>query len=61
MERRFGCEARQYSDQMNCHLCGLVWDMNDPAPPECKPKQARNRWDETAEQRFDQLRRQIDG
>lgn len=29
------CEARQYSDQMSCHRCGLVWDMNDPEPPEC--------------------------
>ena len=30
------CTARQYSDQMNCHRCGLVWDMNDPDPPRCK-------------------------
>lgn len=29
------CLARQYSDQMVCHKCGLVWDMNDPEPPEC--------------------------
>jgi len=29
------CEARQYSDQMCCGRCGLVWDMNDPEPPDC--------------------------
>lgn len=30
-----GCEAVQYSDQKCCDRCGLVWDMNDPEPPEC--------------------------
>lgn len=29
------CLARQHSDQMICHQCGLVWDMNDPEPPDC--------------------------
>lgn len=29
------CLARQYSDQMACDACGLVWDMNDPEPPTC--------------------------
>lgn len=29
------CQARQHSDQMICHKCGLVWDMNDPEPPVC--------------------------
>lgn len=33
-----GCTARQCSDQMNCDRCGLVWDMNDPEPPECPGK-----------------------
>ena len=33
------CEARQISDQMNCQRCGLVWDMNDPEPPQCKRRQ----------------------
>lgn len=32
---RPGCEARQVSDQYICNRCGLVWDMNDPEPPEC--------------------------
>lgn len=32
------CEARQYSDQMNCARCGLVWDVNDPEPPVCAKK-----------------------
>ena len=31
------CKAVQYSDQMLCE-CGNVWDMNDPAPPECQSK-----------------------
>ena len=30
------CQARQHSDQMICHKCGLVWDMNDPDPPVCR-------------------------
>lgn len=29
------CHAVQYSDQMNCHLCSLAWDVNDPEPPHC--------------------------
>lgn len=29
------CEARQYSDQMQCGPCGLAWDVNDPDPPIC--------------------------
>ncbi len=29
------CEARQQSDQKCCNRCGLLWDMNDPEPPEC--------------------------
>lgn len=30
------CEARQYSDQMQCGRCGLAWDVNDPEPPRCR-------------------------
>lgn len=30
------CQARQYSDQKVCSVCGLQWDMNDPEPPECR-------------------------
>lgn len=37
VSRRPRCEARQYSDQMMCDRCALVWDMNDPEPPECEP------------------------
>ena len=42
------CEARQYSDQMICTKCGLVWDTNDPDPPKCKvvttkPESARDK------------------
>ena len=29
------CEARRYSDQMQCSRCGLAYDVNDPDPPEC--------------------------
>ena len=34
--KRHACQARQYGDQMRCVPCGLVWDMNDPEPPECR-------------------------
>lgn len=37
MSLRTGCSARQYSDEMHCHKCGLVWDVNDPDPPICSP------------------------
>jgi len=37
------CEARQQSDQMICAKCGLVWDISDPEPPECRHRgQASN-------------------
>lgn len=36
MMKRHNCHARQESDQMRCVPCGLVWDMNDPEPPECR-------------------------
>lgn len=29
------CTARQFSDQMICSKCGLVWDTNDTDPPTC--------------------------
>lgn len=29
------CAARQFSDQMACAPCRLVWDTNDPDPPLC--------------------------
>lgn len=29
------CEARQYSDQMKCDRCNLMWDTNDPDAPKC--------------------------
>lgn len=32
-----GCFAVQRSDSMVCRRCDLGWDMNDPAPPDCKP------------------------
>lgn len=34
--KRHNCHARQESDQMRCVPCGLVWDMNDQEPPECR-------------------------
>ena len=36
MPKRHNCHAWQESDQMRCVPCGLVWDMNDPEPPECR-------------------------
>lgn len=29
------CEIVQYSDMMQCELCGLQWDTNDPCEPGC--------------------------
>ncbi len=29
------CEAIQYSDQMRCDRCNLIWDMNDCDKPDC--------------------------
>lgn len=37
------CYAQQFSDQMICHKCGLIWDMNDPDPPECQRKNIASR------------------
>lgn len=34
--RPSGCRAYQSSDEMRCGPCGLVWDVNDPAPPLCR-------------------------
>jgi hypothetical protein len=31
------CDAVQRSDQMVCHTCEQLWDVNDPAPPNCDP------------------------
>lgn len=47
------CKARQYSDQMQCGLCGLAWDVNDPEPPECKPdtRTHAERWREQDKKR----------
>lgn len=48
-----GCAARQISDQMNCHRCGLVWDTNDPEPPKCRSDQSeRLRRQELVERQF---------
>ena len=34
------CEAVQVSDQMRCERCGVIYDVNDPDPPDCKPRVA---------------------
>lgn len=34
-ERRDGCVAKRYSDQMQCARCGLAWDAGDEDPPSC--------------------------
>lgn len=31
------CKGRQYGDEWHCDACGLVWDVNDDDPPECRP------------------------
>lgn len=30
-----GCGVQQFSDQMFCKKCGVLFDVNDPAPPPC--------------------------
>lgn len=35
------CYATQHSDQMICHKCGLVWDMNDPDPRSAVARNSR--------------------
>ncbi len=30
-----GCEVQQFSDQTYCKKCGVLFDVNDPAPPPC--------------------------
>lgn len=33
------CAARPGADQqMRCVRCGLVWDIDDPEPPACRPE-----------------------
>lgn len=31
------CHAVQHADQMTCEICNLVWDVNDPSKPVCRP------------------------
>jgi hypothetical protein len=31
------CQAIAYGDSTMCHTCGLAWDTNDPARPNCDP------------------------
>ena len=48
-----GCEAKQYSGQMFCDRCGLVWDINDPDRPECvTDAQIKKRRDEAARKQY---------
>lgn len=35
-KRKHSCHARQFGDQMSCVPCGLLWDVGDPEPPQCK-------------------------
>ena len=32
------CEARRHNDEYHCHMCGYVWAIDDPDPPDCKPR-----------------------
>lgn len=35
------CEKRYEGGQMVCDRCGLVWDRDDPDPPECQTNRER--------------------
>lgn len=28
-------KARQYGDELQCHICGKTWEVNDPESPPC--------------------------
>ena len=32
---RSGCVALRFGDQMQCARCGLIYDIDDPDPPDC--------------------------
>lgn len=34
------CKVRQFGDRTTCDTCDLVWDTNDPFPPDCEAKVA---------------------
>jgi len=36
MNSRPGCQASVRGDQYFCNRCGLVWDISDIDPPECR-------------------------
>lgn len=36
MNSRPNCQARVIGDQYHCYKCGLVWDVADLDPPDCK-------------------------
>ena len=50
------CEARQYSDQMQCGRCGLAWDVNDPEPPECPLDSSKDMGRETLDRLKEDLK-----
>lgn len=56
--KRWECEARQCSDQKVCDRCGLVWDMNDTDPPDCRPIEETRR--EKGPNRLAKLRVELD-
>ena len=36
MNSRPNCQARIIGDQYRCDKCGLVWDISDLDPPDCR-------------------------
>ena len=36
MNSRTNCQARVLGDQYHCDRCGVVWDINDQDPPDCR-------------------------
>lgn len=54
------CQARQFSDQKHCGRCELVWDTNDPEPPECLTDEeiAKRKGHEAASVILDRLKQQ---
>lgn len=42
------CKARRCNDEMHCHRCATIWDINDPDPPICQGE--KDRGNETLKQ-----------
>lgn len=53
------CAARPGADQqMRCNRCGLVWDLDDPEPPTCRPEPVQKPFEAPPMNRAERRRKQ---